>query len=63
MAARVLGHSSLNTTIAHYEQSSMLMALSRLNDHIHTLQVEGLEQGEKSDLFSSPFDSLDDEAA
>ncbi len=63
MAARVLGHSSLNTTIAHYEQSSMLMALSRLNDHIHTLQIEGLEQDEKSDLFSLPFDSLDDEAA
>ena len=41
----------------------MLMALSRLNDHIHTLQIEGLEQDEKSDLFSLPFDSLDDEAA
>lgn len=63
MAARVLGHSSLNTTIAHYEQSSMLMALSRLNNHIHTLQIEALEQDEKSDLFSLPFVSLDDEAA
>jgi len=63
MAARVLGHSSLNTTISHYEQSSMLMALERLNDHIHALQSEGLEQDEETDLFSFPFDLLDDEAA
>lgn len=63
MAARVLGHSSLTTTIGHYEQSSMLIALGRLNDHIHALQTEDLEQDEKTDLFSFPFDFLDDEAA
>ncbi len=63
MAARVLGHSSLNTTIGHYEQSSMLIALGRLNDHIHALQTEAFEHDEETDLFSFPFDLLDDEAA
>lgn len=62
-AARVLGHSSLNTTIGHYEQSSMLIALERLGDQIHALQIEGLEEEQESDIFALPFNLFDDEAA
>lgn len=41
----------------------MLVAFGRLNNHIHALQTEGHEQDEGTDLFSYPFDLLDDEAA
>jgi hypothetical protein len=41
-AARILGHSSLTTTIGHYEQSSMLAAGSRLTEFI--LDLQGLGQ-------------------
>ena len=39
-ASRILGHSSLNTTLSHYEQSSMLTAGARLVEHISALQAQ-----------------------
>ena len=45
-AARILGHSSLTTTIGHYEQSSMLAAGARLTEFILDLQAEGQGGGD-----------------
>ena len=45
-AARILGHSSLTTTIGHYEQSSMLAAGARLTEFILDLQAEGQTGGD-----------------
>ena len=37
--SRILGHSSLNTTLSHYEQSSMLAAGANLMSTIHEIQT------------------------
>ena len=55
-AARILGHSTLSTTIRHYEQSSMLAAGAHLNDFIGQLQAENNSEGDKEDLFDLPFE-------
>ena len=39
-ASRILGHSSLKTTLSHYEQSSMLAAGARLVEHMSALQAK-----------------------
>ena len=38
--SRILGHSSLNTTPSHYEQTSMLAAGARLVEHMSALQAK-----------------------
>ena len=55
-AARILGHSTLSTTIGHYEQSSMLAAGAHLNDFIGQLQAENNSEDDKEDLFDLPFE-------
>jgi integrase len=55
-AARILGHSTLTTTIGHYEQSSMLAAGAHLNDFIGQLQAENNSEDNKEDLFDLPFE-------
>ena len=55
-AARILGHSTLSTTIGHYEQSSMLAAGARLNDFIGQLQAKNNSEDDKEDLFDLPFE-------
>ena len=55
-AARILGHSTLTTTIGHYEQSSMLAAGAHLNDFIGQLQAESNSEGDQEDLFDPPFE-------
>jgi integrase/recombinase XerC len=39
-ASRILGHSSLKTTLSHYEQSSMLAAGARLVEHMSAFTSE-----------------------
>ena len=55
-AARILGHSTLSTTIIHYEQSSMLDGGAHLNDFIGQLQAENNSVDDKEDLFDLPFE-------
>jgi len=55
-AARILGHSTLTTTIEHYEQSSMLSAGAHLNDFIGQLQAVSYSEGHEEDLFALPFE-------
>jgi len=55
-AARILGHSTLTTTIEHYEQSSMLSAGAYLNDFIGQLQAASNSEGHEEDLFELPFE-------
>jgi hypothetical protein len=55
-AARILGHSTLTTTIEHYEQSSMLSAGAYLNDFIGQLQAVSYSEGHEEDLFALPFE-------
>ena len=57
-ASRILGHSSLNTTLSHYEQSSMLAAGARLVEHISVIQAQ--LESEASEAFFDPdvFDNL-----
>lgn len=58
-ASRILGHSSLNTTLRHYEQSSMLAAGARLVEHMSALQAK-LEAQAPADLFDDVlFDTLE----
>jgi hypothetical protein len=56
-AARILGHSSLTTTIGHYEQSSMLAAGSRLTEFI--LDLQGLGQDDDNNDDTSTVDLAD----
>ena len=55
-AARILGPSTLSTTIGHYEQSSMLAAGAHLNDFIGQLQAENKSEHDKKDLCDLPFE-------
>ena len=55
-AARILGHSTLSTTIGHYEQSSMLAAGAHLNDFIGQLQAKSNSEDDKEDPFDLPFE-------
>ena len=57
-AARILGHSTLSTTIGHYEQSSMLAAGARLNDFILEMQAAGNSGDRTKDFFDLPFQPL-----
>ena len=56
-AARILGHSSLTTTIGHYEQSSMLAAGARLTEFI--LDLQGLGQDDDNNDDTSTVDLAD----
>jgi integrase/recombinase XerC len=58
-ASRILGHSSLMTTLSHYEQSSMLAAGARLVEHMSALQAK--LEAEASEAFFDEvlFDTLD----
>ena len=56
-AARILGHSSLTTTIGHYEQSSMLAAGARLTEFI--LDLQGLGQDDDNNDDTSTVDLTD----
>jgi hypothetical protein len=58
-AARILGHSSLTTTIGHYEQSSMLAAGSRLTEFIMDLQGLGQDGDGNDDDDTSAANSTD----
>jgi hypothetical protein len=58
-AARILGHSSLTTTIGHYEQSSMLAAGSRLTEFILDLQGLGQDGDGNDDDDTSAANSTD----
>ncbi|HBS39005.1 MAG TPA: hypothetical protein DEA75_11455 [Rhodobacteraceae bacterium] len=60
-AARILGHSTLSTTIGHYEQSSMLAAGARLNDFILEMQAAGNSDDRTKDFFDLPFEQLFEE--
>lgn len=55
-AARILGHSTLSTTIKYYEQSSMLAAGAHLNDFIGQLQAENKSEHDREDLCDLPFE-------
>jgi integrase/recombinase XerD len=58
-ASRILGHSSLNTTLSHYEQSSMLAAGARLVEHMSVIQAN-LEPEEPEAFFDEViFDNLE----
>ena len=58
-ASRILGHSSLKTTLSHYEQSSMLAAGARLVEHMSALQAK-LEVEAPEVFFDEVlFDTLD----
>ena len=57
-AARILGHSTLSSTIGHYEQSSMLAAGARLNDFILEMQAAGNSGDRTKDFFDLPFQPL-----
>ena len=41
-AARILGHTSLATTLKHYEQSDMIAAVERLHDVLFALKHDGV---------------------
>jgi len=53
-----LGHSTLSTTIGHYEQSSMLAAGAHLNDFILEMQAAGNSGDRTQDFFDLPFQPL-----
>jgi len=55
-AARILGHSTLSTTIGHYEQSSMLAAGAHLNYFIGQIQAKSNSEDDKEDPFDLPFE-------
>jgi integrase/recombinase XerC len=58
-ASRILGHSSLKTTLSHYEQSSMLAAGARLVEHMSALQAK-LEADAPEAFFDEVlFDALE----
>jgi integrase/recombinase XerC len=43
-AARILGHSQLSTTLAHYEQASMLEAGARLQEVVAEVQARTTQE-------------------
>ncbi len=55
-AARILGHSSLATTLGHYEQSSMLAGLSRLQGRIEELMAEAVAEEHAKDPLAEEFE-------
>ena len=57
-ASRILGHSSLNTTLNHYEQSSMLAAGARLVEHMSALQAKLEPETPKNFFDEVLFDTL-----
>ena len=57
-ASRILGHSSLNTTLSHYEQSSMLAAGARLVEHMSALQAKLEPETPKNFFDEVLFDTL-----
>jgi hypothetical protein len=56
-AARILGHSQLSTTLAHYEQASMLEAGNRLREVLEEIQSRkpSNEATALGDHHSAPF--------
>jgi len=56
-AARILGHSQLSTTLAHYEQASMLEAGNRLQEVLEEIQSRqpSNEATASGDHHSAPF--------
>ena len=58
-ASRILGHSSLKTTLSHYEQSSMLAAGARLVEHISALQAKLEVEAPEAFFDDVLFDTLE----
>ena len=58
-ASRILGHSSLKTTLSHYEQSSMLAAGARLVEHMSALQAKLEAEAPEAFFDEVVFDTLD----
>jgi len=58
-ASRILGHSSLKTTLSHYEQSSMLAAGARLVEHMSALQAKLEAEAPEAFFDEVLFDTLD----
>jgi integrase/recombinase XerC len=58
-ASRILGHSSLNTTLSHYEQSSMLAAGARLVEHMSALQAKLEAEAPEAFFDEIIFDTLE----
>ena len=56
--SRILGHSSLNTTLIHYEKSSMLSAGRRLVEHMTALQAKLEPEAPEAFLDKVVFDNL-----
>ena len=57
-ASRILGHSSLKTTLSHYEQSSMLAAGARLVEHMSALQAKLEAEAPEAFFDEVVFDTL-----
>ena len=58
-ASRIVGHSSLKTTLSHYEQSSMLAAGARLVEHMSALQAKLEAEAPEAFFDEVLFDTLD----
>ena len=58
-ASRILGHSSLKTTLSHYEQSSMLAAGARLVEHMSALQAKLEAEAPEAFFDEVLFETLD----
>lgn len=58
-ASRILGHSSLKTTLSHYEQSSMLAAGARLVEHMSALQAKLEAEAPEAFFDEVPFETLE----
>jgi integrase/recombinase XerC len=58
-ASRILGHSSLKTTLTHYEQSSMLAAGARLIEHMSALQAKLEAEAPEAFFDEVLFDTLE----
>ena len=59
-ASRILGHSSLKTTLSHYEQSSMLAAGARLVEHMSALQAKLEAEAPEAFFDEVVFDTLEE---
>jgi len=60
-ASRILGHSSLKTTLSHYEQSSMLAAGARLVEHMSALQAKLEAEAPEAFFDELVFDALEED--
>jgi integrase/recombinase XerD len=60
-ASRILGHSSLKTTLSHYEQSSMLAAGARLVEHMSALQAKLEAEAPQAFFDELVFDTLEED--